>query len=217
MSDTATIKAIWSDLSHQLRAFIRSKVKNTDDAEDILQEVFLKASLHILALREQKSVSAWMYKLAQNCVVDYYRHRKLNLPTDDLDQYDTPIDTDTRTIADLVDSGTDFYPLLHHLVNHKNYSLADVRRVINAQSMNLCFDDISDEYLEAVLLYEFRDMSLQQLADQFDISLPAIKARVQRGREKIKQAYLRCCDFTFDARGSVMDYHSRNQDCKICS
>src|SRR5919109_3799308 len=56
-----------------LYAFIYSKVGNREAAEDITSEVFTKALTHLDPTREEQSIVAWLYRVAHNAVVDYWR------------------------------------------------------------------------------------------------------------------------------------------------
>jgi DNA-directed RNA polymerase specialized sigma24 family protein len=59
----------------KLFGFIRGKVKTTEEAEDILQDVWYQFS-RLSNLDELENVSAWLYRVAQNRVTDNYRKRK---------------------------------------------------------------------------------------------------------------------------------------------
>ncbi len=48
------------------------------------------------------------------------------------------------------------------------------------------------------------------------ISLSGAKARVQRGRGKIKEMLMECCHFEFDRSGKVVDYIPKSDDCNGC-
>ncbi|MDK2799669.1 MAG: polymerase sigma-70 factor, subfamily [Clostridiales bacterium] len=69
-------KIIWEDLSNNLKKYISKRVGNSHDAEDILQEVFLKIHSNIAEIKDTTKIYAWVYKIARNTIVDYYRTRK---------------------------------------------------------------------------------------------------------------------------------------------
>lgn len=56
-----------------LYLFIYSKVGNREAAEDLTSEVFVKALSHLDSSREERSIVAWLYRVARNAVVDYWR------------------------------------------------------------------------------------------------------------------------------------------------
>ncbi len=60
-----------------LLAFIRRRINDAEEAEDILQEVFLKASENFDTLAPLHDLGAWLWKVARNKIIDYYRHREV--------------------------------------------------------------------------------------------------------------------------------------------
>ncbi len=72
---THTIKAV----SKRLFGFIRQRVNNTEDAEDILQEVLYQFAGNTQPIEQ---ASAWLYTVARNKITDSYRKQKLPLADD---------------------------------------------------------------------------------------------------------------------------------------
>lgn len=68
-------EVIWQDFSERLRGYIARRVTNTDDAEDVLQDVFLKIHSRIDQLDDRSRLAPWVYRIAQNTIVDFYRRR----------------------------------------------------------------------------------------------------------------------------------------------
>ena len=66
----------------KLLSFIRPKVNNAEDAEDILQEVWYQFS-NLTNISEIVNVSAWLYTVSRNKITDSYRKKK----TDNLDDF----------------------------------------------------------------------------------------------------------------------------------
>ncbi|MDR1832792.1 MAG: RNA polymerase sigma factor [Fusobacteriaceae bacterium] len=54
-------------------------VKNTEDAEDISQEVFMSVFRNLSKFREESNIYTWIYKIAINKTYDFFRKRKENL------------------------------------------------------------------------------------------------------------------------------------------
>jgi RNA polymerase sigma factor (sigma-70 family) len=78
---TDTIKGI----SKKLLAFIKQRVASTEDAEDILQDVFYQFAGNAEPIEQ---ASAWLYKVARNKITDNYRKHKLPLADDLLQNTD---------------------------------------------------------------------------------------------------------------------------------
>ncbi len=66
------------EFQQKLRAFIRRRVSDTEDAADLQQDILLKLHNHAEKLDDEK-VQAWVYKVARNAIIDYYRTRKIKV------------------------------------------------------------------------------------------------------------------------------------------
>lgn len=64
-------------------------------------------------------------------------------------------------------------------------------------------------YREALTLTELEGMTQKDAAFMLGISLPAMKSRVQRGREKLRETLEACCHIALDARGAVVSCEPR--------
>jgi len=64
---------VWARMHAPLYRFVCARVANAEDAEDILQDVFLKIYLLRETLRDPQHLEGWMYQVARNRVIDYYR------------------------------------------------------------------------------------------------------------------------------------------------
>lgn len=67
---------LWQEHKTRLRNYIANRVRNRDDVDDILQEVFLKAHTNLHTVKSPGSVSAWLYRIAANAIIDHYRGQK---------------------------------------------------------------------------------------------------------------------------------------------
>lgn len=68
----------WEESKITLKNFIRDRVSNEEDAEDILQDVFLKLISNVDKLIDNQKVHAWIYKTTRNAIIDYYRRNQSN-------------------------------------------------------------------------------------------------------------------------------------------
>lgn len=77
---TPSLEQIWREFSEPLRQFIRKRVSDPVLAEDLLQEVFLKASAGLDRLTNTAKLPGWLFRIARNAVTDHYRTRKETVP-----------------------------------------------------------------------------------------------------------------------------------------
>lgn len=93
-----TTEDIWNEFSQQLRGFISKRVSDPADAEDVLQDVFIKLHTRIDTLRESDRLAPWLYQIARNTIADYYRTRRQTMPVPEtLAVYDEPAEGEAVT------------------------------------------------------------------------------------------------------------------------
>lgn len=71
-----TTELLWNNYQQQLFSFIQSRVKDTTSAKDILQNVFTKIHEKLDAIKEEEKLQSWVYQIARNSIVDFYRSQK---------------------------------------------------------------------------------------------------------------------------------------------
>lgn len=69
-------QTIWEEYQSRLRLFILSRVKDTVAADDILQDVFVKMFTSLSSLRDETRIQSWLYQIARNATMDYFRAQK---------------------------------------------------------------------------------------------------------------------------------------------
>lgn len=177
--------AIWAEFAAPLRAFVRRRVPETIDAEDVVQDIFLRILRHLPALAAAERVDAWVFQVARSAVADALRaHGRRDGRTDavDMDALEDPAADDAPSAAaELTPCMTPF-----------------VRR-------------LAEPYRTALELTTLQGLSQQEAARREGISLSGMKSRVQRARDQVRELMLRCCDVELDVRGSVMDYAVRDR------
>lgn len=64
---------IWKIYHERLGGFIRSRVGDANNTDDILQEVFLRIHSSIDTLEDSEKIRGWIYQITRNAIVDHYR------------------------------------------------------------------------------------------------------------------------------------------------
>lgn len=67
---------IWQEHHARLRAFVKNRISDAAAVDDVLQEVFLKMHVGLNSLKDEARMQSWLYQIARNAIVDYYRSRK---------------------------------------------------------------------------------------------------------------------------------------------
>jgi len=73
-----TIEQLYNEFHEKLTSFIRNRVADEDEAKDLLHDVFLKIHSHIDSLNTESKVESWLYQIARNSIIDYYRKKSRN-------------------------------------------------------------------------------------------------------------------------------------------
>jgi len=178
---------IWEQMRTPLQRFIARRVQNEQDAEDLLQNIFCKIHDNIDGLRVEAKVHTWVYQIARNSIVDYYRARKTPLALGDV--------ADEPTLTEGLEP--------------------DISQEV-AVCIKTIIDNMPEIYREAIVMTEFEQLSQKDLAKRLGLSLSGAKSRVQRGRAKLRELLLGCCHIDFDRRGNVIDYRRKRALCKYC-
>jgi RNA polymerase sigma-70 factor (ECF subfamily) len=178
MTGRPTTDAVWSQLSGDLRRFIRRRVADEHIADDLLQETFVRIHRRVGQLQDADRLAAWVYRIARNVVQDHYRRGAgAALPLAD----DAPA----------AESASE--DPLGQLRGCEGAWLDELIR------------ELPESYRLAVQLAEIEGLAQQEVADRLGLSLSGAKSRIQRGRAMLKGILDRCCVFHFDRRGNLMD------------
>ena len=180
---------VWTEMQGPIRRFIRSRVGDGHVADDLTQEVMLKAQTHLADAPAEDRLTAWLFQIARNTVTDFYRSRR-NRGQVTLDQVEEPPSPPAAAAADVT---TELAACLRPMVGR-----------------------LPRPYREAVELTEFGGLTQHALAGRLGISLSGAKSRVQRGREKLKAMLLDCCSIEVSRNGTVLDCERTDRSGRYC-
>ena len=160
----------------RLFGFVRGKVKTTEEAEDILQDVWYQFS-RLSNLDELENVSAWLYRVAQNRVTDNYRKKK----TDNLEDYTYENDENEISFKEILLLDEDASP---EVALFKEEFWSELMQAL---------DELPENQKEVFLLNEIEDFTLQEIADQKGENLKTIISRkgyaVKHLRKRLQHLY----------------------------
>lgn len=147
----------------QLLAYCRRILGSADDAEDIVQEVFIKARNGIESLRDGMLFKQWLFRIARNEALMEIRKRypQESIEADTIWENETPLEQ----------------------LEHQETSQI-VQRLLR---------DLKPEYREVLVLREYDGLSYLDIAKIVGVSKDVIKVRIYRARnamtEKLKRFY----------------------------
>lgn len=143
----------------RLFAFIMSKVKNKDIAEDIFQDTFIKIinSLQRGKYNEQGKFLPWMMRIAHNLVIDHFRKvskMKDVRPTDDFN------------IFDIINDG------------NRGQDEEMIRKRVHSD-LNLLIKDLPEDQIEVLRMRYFEDMSFKDISHITGVSINTALGRMR--------------------------------------
>src|SRR5581483_11617877 len=162
----------------RLFAYTRQMLPGRQDAEDALQDIFVRAYSGLRANQRELALRAWLYRVAHNRCIDELR-RPAPPPPEVIQLLRAPVH-DPIAEADQRES-------LRRLI-------ADVRR-------------LPDQQRSALLLRELGGMSYADLAGTLGVSIPAVKSLLVRARVGLSQAAEARDTACSDIRSSLVDSH----------
>lgn len=181
------IGCIWDEFSRPLKRYIIKRVASAEDAEDILQEVFLKIHSNLKNLEDGKKIHAWIYTITRNTITDYYR-KNSRMPE----------------LTEFHENISESSPL---------ELTASLEIAACLQGM---INSLPEKYQEAIRFSEFEKLSQKEISEKLGISVSGVKSRVLRGRKMLKEMLLGCCQLEFDSLGHVIDYEHKEKNCRFC-
>jgi RNA polymerase sigma-70 factor (ECF subfamily) len=141
-------------------------VGSAEEAEDALQDAFLKAFQHLSHFERRSKFSTWLVRIAINTGLQRMRSRK---QVDSLDEENEEFKP--RNIQAWTDTPEEFY------------SREELRRLVEQEVMKL-----PAKYRVALMLRDLEELSTEEAAAALGLSVPGLKARVLRGRLMLRES-----------------------------
>jgi len=139
---------------------------SAEEAEDALQDAFLKAFQHLPNFEARSRFSTWLVRIAINTGLQRLRSRK---EVDSLDEENEEFRP--RNIQAWTDTPEEFY------------SREELRRLVEKEVMKLPL-----KYRVALVLRDLEELSTEEAAAALGLSIPGLKARILRGRLMLRES-----------------------------
>lgn len=159
----------------RLFGFIRGKVKTKEEAEDVLQDVWVQFS-NLTNIDELESVSGWLFKVARNRVTDTYRKKKSS-SIEDFAFEDENGELNFRKIFAAPDADP----------------TTKLMKEVFWEELMKGLDELPPNQREVFVLNEMEDLTLQEIADQTGENIKTIISRkgyaVKHLRSRLQNLY----------------------------
>jgi RNA polymerase sigma factor (sigma-70 family) len=172
---TVAVEAVITSQHSRLFDFIRKRVNTEEDAEDILQDVFYQLLAHDTITEPIDKLSSWLFAVARNRIVDWYRGRKHH--------GSIPLDAETG----LPESPEDV------LFDPTQEPDEVFGRALVWEALAEALDGLSEEQREVFILHEVEGRSFKEIAEITGENLNTLLSRKRYAvlylREALKQLY----------------------------
>lgn len=139
-------------------------IKSREDAEEVAQDIFVKAYRSLSNFRGDSKFTTWLYTIVNTTCITFLRKKKLEVHSLDNER--------TFTVADNVDSG-----MRANLVEQKS------KTVMVNSAINL----LSPDDAQVITLFYKGEQSLEEISKVLGIEMNTVKVRLHRARTRLKE------------------------------
>jgi RNA polymerase sigma-70 factor (ECF subfamily) len=173
MADQATFSDDAMQFAPQLYSAAMRMTRNHSDAEDLVQETFLKAYRAYGSFQAGTNLKAWLYRILTNTFINKYRKDSRR-----------PSEVDLGVVEDLY--------LYRRIGSEESAEAARTTedRVLDGlveSEIKRAVEDLPENFRIPVLLADLEGMSYQEIADILDIPIGTVMSRLHRGRKAMQK------------------------------
>jgi RNA polymerase sigma-70 factor (ECF subfamily) len=174
MADQATFAALAMEHMPSLYSAALRMTRNPADAEDLVQETYLKAYRAFGTFQEGTNLKAWLYRILTNTFINAYRARKRRPEQSDVEDVDA------------------LY--LYHRLGGLEAAAAgrsaeeEVLERFTDDEVKQALESLPEQFRLAVLLADVEGFSYKEIAEILDVPIGTVMSRLHRGRRALQKA-----------------------------
>lgn len=146
--------------------------KNIVDAEDVAQEVFLKAYQNLSTFKSDSKFYSWLYRIAVNTSLNYINSKEKRKEKETISEENCLIDMNISK-----DNPRDYYQL-NELIN----------------TLQPLMDNLPDDLRTLIELYEIKDFTYDEISKKLSIPIGTVRSRLHRARNMLISDFKRIND-----------------------
>jgi|Laugresu1bdmlbsd_1035121.scaffolds.fasta_scaffold14979_2 RNA polymerase sigma-70 factor (ECF subfamily) len=164
--DSSQFALLWQKYNKQIFANVLKLVRSIDDADDIVQDTFLKAFNALHSYNQTFPFPAWLYKIASNTCIDYFRRKRIR-----------PI-----SIEHINREGGDIYDI----IPDKSTPI-DVNIINNETKEELlkAVEQLPLRFKQCIQLRHFEELSYEEISIKMNLPLGTVKITLFRARKML--------------------------------
>ncbi len=177
-SEKQQVEKTYEQEKSRLLGFIRNRISDETAAEDLLQDVFLRLILNSTGIQTIENVTAWIYSVTRNRIVDFFRKKKPESLEEQTLRFQN--DEDPMELEDLLPSLGE---------SPDDQMMSDVI----LEEIELALDEMPAEQREVFVLHEIEDLSYKEIAARTGVNQNTLLARKRYAliflRERLQELY----------------------------
>ena len=174
MADQARFEEMTKEYMPALYSHALRLTRNPTDAEDLVQETYLRAYRGFPGFREGTNLRAWLFKIATNAYINMYRAKQRRPDERDLDGMEDWALHDAIGGLEKVAAG--------------HTPEATVLDAMPDDVVKEALEDLPEVFRQAVLLADVDGFSYREIAEITDVPVGTVMSRLHRGRKKLEEA-----------------------------
>jgi RNA polymerase sigma-70 factor, ECF subfamily len=172
--DQSAFSELVNRYERKIYRLAKNITRNDEDAEDVLQDAFLKAYTHLDNFKGDSKFYTWIVRIAVNEALMRLRKRK----TDRSVPLDEPVDLGEETVAREIAVWEDN--------PEQQYSQEEWRRILDE-----AIESLKPDFRTVFVLRDIEEVSTEETAETLGISVPAVKSRLLRARLALRERLTR--------------------------
>ena len=176
MADQSEFESMAMPFMDQLYSHALRLTKNSSDAEDLVQETYLKGYRAFSSFEEGTNLRAWLFRILTNSFINNYRKKQRGFDEEDLDDLE-----DMYLHRRLESTQTPSLGMSAEDMLFERLTEEEIKDAV---------EDLPTQYREVVLLADVQGFSYKEIADILDIPDGTVMSRLHRGRAKLQKDLL---------------------------
>jgi len=165
--------SIFERYSQKIYNYVYRMIGNEWDTEDLTQEIFIKIFKNLSNFRGDSSLSTWIYRIANNTCINYYRKPKR-------EHY-------FNVVGDEMNEGKN---LFNYILPDEMCEQMEIQKCMH-QFINL----LPPDYRTVIILHDLQGIKNQEIANILECSLETVKIRLHRAKRKLRDLLCSKCFF----------------------